>query len=133
MEVLAQNLFISPPAVSQVAALAAFDCAEELDANVARYAERRTIVVEGLRAAGVTEMAPPDGAFYVWADVSHLTGDSQQLCARWLDDIGIAVTPGIDFDPEQGHRFVRFSYSESTEDVAEAMGRLAEWTAGRRR
>ncbi len=132
VEVLAQNLFISPPAVSQVAALAAFECTEELDANVARYAERRRIVVEGLRAAGIPDMAPPDGAFYVWADVSHLTDDSQRLCAQWLDDIGIAVTPGIDFDPEQGHRFVRFSYSESTEDVAEAMGRLAEWTAAPR-
>ena len=132
VEVLAQNLFISPPTLSQLAGLAAFECADELDANVARYAERRTIVVNGLRAAGITAMAPPDGAFYVWADVSHLTDDSRKLCATWLADLGVAATPGIDFDPGMGHHFVRFSYSESTDDVTEAMRRIAAWTAARR-
>ncbi len=131
VEVLAQNLFISPPTLSQLAGVAAFDCAAELDGNVARYAGRRAIVVDGLRAAGIMDTAPADGAFYVWADVSHLTEDSRELCARWLDELGVAVTPGIDFDPAMGHRFVRLSYSESTEDVAEAMRRIVRWTASR--
>ena len=127
IERLAQNLFISPPTLSQLAALAAFECKEELDANVARYARNRAIVIDGLNTAGIRDMAPADGAFYVYADVSHLTGDSQDLCARWLSDTGVAVTPGVDFDPVRGHRFVRFSYSESTEDVTEAMQRITRW------
>jgi aspartate/methionine/tyrosine aminotransferase len=131
VEVLAQNLFISPPTMSQLAGMAAFDCGDELDENVARYAARRNVVVEGLRAAGITEMAPADGAFYVWADVSHLTDDSRELCATWLEELGVAVTPGIDFDPVVGHRFVRISYSESAEDIAEAMRRIGAWAAGR--
>ncbi len=124
---LAQNLFISPPAVAQVAAEAAFACRPELDANVRRYAENRRVLIDGLRAMGLDRFAPPDGAFYVYADVSDLTGDSQELCARWLSEAGVAVTPGIDFDPDRGHRTVRFSYSESTEDIAEAVARLAAW------
>jgi aspartate/methionine/tyrosine aminotransferase len=131
VEVLAQNLFISPPTLSQLAGIAAFDCAAELDGNVARYAQRRTIVIDGLRSARITEMAPADGAFYVWADVSHVTEDSRELCAVWLDELGVAVTPGIDFDPTLGHRFVRFSYSESTEDIAEAMRRITVWARSR--
>ncbi|HSF84174.1 MAG TPA: aminotransferase class I/II-fold pyridoxal phosphate-dependent enzyme [Acidimicrobiia bacterium] len=131
VEVLAQNLFISPPALSQLAGLAALDCTEELDHNVARYAERRRVVVAGLVAAGITQIAPPDGGFYVWADVSHLTDDSQALCAQWLDELRVAATPGVDFDPEAGHRFVRFSYSESTEAMEEAMRRLAAWVERR--
>ncbi len=127
IERLAQNLFISPPTVSQLAAVAAFDCGEELDANVARYARSRDVLISGLAAAGIERIAPPDGAFYVWADVSHLTDDSRELTARWLEEIGVAATPGIDFDPAQGHRFVRFSYSESTADVAEAVRRIGEW------
>ncbi len=131
VEVLSQNLFISPPTVSQLAGLAAFECHDELQANVAQYAVRRSIVVAGLADAGITKIAPPDGAFYVWADVGHLCEDSQDLCARWLDELAIAVTPGIDFDPSRGRRFVRFSYSESTEDVSEAMRRLVRWAQGR--
>lgn len=127
VEVLAQNLFISPPAISQLAGLAALDSREELDGNVARYAEGRDILLEGLRAAGITEIAPPDGAFYIWADVRHLTSDSQDLCRRWLDEIGVAATPGVDFDPAEGHHFVRFSFSESPEVMAEAVSRLQEW------
>lgn len=129
IERLAQNLFISPPTLSQLAAVAAFSCTEELDRNVDRYRANRQVLLEGLAAAGITELAPADGAFYIYADVSHLTDDSQALCRRWLDEIGIAVTPGIDFDRRRGHRFVRFSYSESTEDMTEAMGRLLEWAA----
>ncbi len=128
LERLAQNLFIAPPTVSQLGALEAFDCAEELDANVAAYADSREILVAGLAEAGITRIAPPDGAFYVYADVSHLGMGSPALCARWLEEIGVAATPGIDFDPEQGDRWVRFSYSESTDDIAEAVRRLKGWT-----
>lgn len=128
LERLAQNLFIAPPTVSQLGALEAFDCAEELDANVAAYADSREILVAGLAEAGITRIAPPDGAFYVYADVSHLGMGSPALCARWLEETGVAATPGIDFDPEQGDRWVRFSYSESTDDIAEAVRRLKGWT-----
>ncbi len=129
VERLAQNLFISPPAASQAAALASFDCTEELDVNVARYRASRDVLLEGLATAGLTTLAPADGAFYVWADVSHLVGDSQDLCRRWLDELGVACTPGIDFDPGQGHRFVRLSYSEATTDVVEAVRRIIGWTS----
>ena len=127
LERLAQNLFIAPPTVSQLGAVEAFECQDELDANVAAYAERRHLLVEGLAAAGIKRIAPPDGAFYVYADVSHLGMDSPTLCSRWLEEIGVAATPGIDFDPQQGDRWVRFSYSESTDDIAEAVRRLRRW------
>ena len=128
LERLAQNLFIAPPTVSQLGALAAFECTEELDANVEVYAASREILVAGLAEAGIERIAPPDGAFYVYADISHLGMDSPSLCARWLEEIGVAATPGIDFDPHQGDRWVRFSYSESTADIQEAVRRLKVWT-----
>lgn len=128
VERLSQNLFIAPPTVSQLGALEAFDCTGELDAIVSAYAESREVLVAGLAEAGISRIAPPDGAFYVYADISHLGMDSPTLCARWLKEIGVAVTPGIDFDPEQGDRWVRFSYSESTDDIAEAVRRLKEWS-----
>ena len=127
LERLSQNLFIAPPTVSQLGALQAFDCTEELDAIVTAYSESRKVLVDGLAEAGINRIAPPDGAFYVYADISHLGMDSPTLCARWLEEIGVAVTPGIDFDPDLGDRWVRFSYSESTEDIAEAVRRLREW------
>lgn len=129
LERLAQNLVIAAPTLSQLAAVEAFDARAELDANVARYAVNRRVLVDGLESMGITAIAPPDGAFYVWADVSHLAVDSQELCAAWLAGLGVAVTPGIDFDPEAGNRFVRFSYSESTADIVEAVGRLRGWSA----
>ncbi|NNC39441.1 MAG: aminotransferase class I/II-fold pyridoxal phosphate-dependent enzyme [Acidimicrobiia bacterium] len=132
VERLAQNLFISPPTLSQLAAVAAFDCAAELDANVHRYAENRRILIEGLARAGIERIAPADGAFYIYADVSHLTDDSQALSREWLDEIGVAATSGIDFDPALGHRFIRFSYAESTADITEAAERLVSWAAARR-
>lgn len=128
VERLAQNLFISAPALSQAGAIAAFECTEELDANVARYAANRRILMSGLAEAGITNLAPAEGAFYLYADVSHITSDSQELCRRWLDETGVAATPGIDFDPTQGHRYVRFSYSESTADITEAAHRLVQWS-----
>ena len=107
-----------------MAALAAFDCHDELRANVARYAQNRAVLLEELPAAGIDRLAPSDGAFYVYAAVDHLGPDSQALCRRWLDELGVAVTPGIDFDPAEGHRYARFSYAGATDDMAEAMRRL---------
>jgi aspartate/methionine/tyrosine aminotransferase len=122
VERLAQNLFICPPAMSQLAAVAAFDATDELDGNVALYGRSREMLIEALDRWRLPH-APPDGAFYAWADVSRL-GDSRDVAARWLDEIGVAVTPGIDFDPDEGDRFVRFSYSESPGDIATAIERL---------
>lgn len=124
IERLAQNLTIAAPTLSQVAAVSAFDCREELDGHVARYAVNRGIVLDGLRAIGLTTLAPADGAFYAYADISPLADDSQALCAGWLAELGVAATPGIDFDPVRGHQFVRFSFAGSTEDMAVAMAAL---------
>ncbi len=127
------NLLISAPTMSQIAGVAAFDSIEECEANVSQYASNRRIVLDGLERAGITDIAPPDGAFYVWADIGHLLSpatdidDSLGLCARWLDDIGVAVTPGIDFDPARGDRFIRLSYAGDPVAIAEAMSRIAQW------
>lgn len=127
VESLAQNLFISPPTLSQIAAVAAFDCREELEANVARYAANRELLLRELPAAGFTDLAPADGAFYIYADVGHLTNDSEAFCRRILNEAGVAVTPGIDFDPWRGNRFLRFSFAESTEEVSAAAAALRKW------
>lgn len=127
LERLSQNLTISAPTLSQIAGIAAFDCTDELDENIERYRANRQILLDGLPAAGIDKIAPPDGAFYIWADVSHLADDSQELCARWLDELNIAVTPGIDFDPPRGHQYVRFSYARSADDMRRAMDLLAGW------
>ena len=124
---LAQNLVICPPVLSKHVALAAFDCGEELEFHVSRYAENRAILLEGLPEAGLTEFAPADGAFYIWARTDHLAEDSQALAAVWLDELGIAATPGIDFHPTQGHRFMRLSFSGSTESMHAAVGALQGW------
>lgn len=123
VERLAQNLFICPPALSQHAAIAAFDATEELDDNVARYAESRQMLLEALDAWKLPH-SPADGAFYAWVDVGSL-GDSRRLADEWLEQVGVAVTPGVDFDPAEGHRFVRLSYSESPRDIADAIRRLS--------
>jgi aspartate/methionine/tyrosine aminotransferase len=139
LERLAQNLTIAPPTLSQLAGIAAFDCTEELDRNVESYRVNRQILLDGLPAAGITKIAPPDGAFYIWADVSHLVdsqtttssqtlSSSQTLCSRWLEDLDLAATPGVDFDPVRGQHFVRFSYAQSAADMQQAMERLASWT-----
>ncbi len=125
VERLAQSLTVAPPTLSQLAAVAAFDCTPELEANVERYRTNRAIVLDGLPAAGIDRLAPADGAFYVWAETSHLNPDSQELCRTWLDDLGIAATPGLDFDPARGHRYVRFSYAGASDDLTEAMALLA--------
>lgn len=127
VECLAQNLFISPPTLSQIAGVAAFGCREELDANVARYAENRALLLRELPAAGFDDLAPADGAFYLYADVSRWTNDSKAFCRRILAETGVAATPGLDFDPERGHRFVRFSFAGRREDVAGAAAALRRW------
>ena len=131
VERLQQNLYICAPHVSQVAALAALDATEELDGHVARYRRNRTIVIDGLAAAGITDIAPADGAFYVYAHVPHLTTalgiDSLELTRRWLHEAGVGATSGIDFDLARGHEYVRFSYAGASADMAEACDLLARW------
>jgi aspartate/methionine/tyrosine aminotransferase len=127
VECLAQNLYISPPALSQHAAIAAFDCGDELDANVARYAANRALLLAELPKAGLVQFAPADGAFYLYADVGHLTNDSPEFCRRMLREIGVACTPGVDFDPARGNAALRISFAGSSETMAEAARRLVSW------
>ncbi len=127
VERLAQNLFISPPHIAQVAAEAAFACTPELAANVARYRRNRDLLVAALPAAGFALVTPAEGAFYLWADVSARTDDSRAFCARMLHEAGIAAAPGVDFDRARGARFVRFSYCGREADMAEAAERLTRW------
>ncbi|MCB2093485.1 MAG: aminotransferase class I/II-fold pyridoxal phosphate-dependent enzyme [Rhodobacteraceae bacterium] len=132
IERLAQNMFICPPHASQIAALAALDCTDELEANRAVYAENRKLMLEGLPSAGFTRIAPPDGAFYIYADVSDLTGDARAFAAEILDKAGVAVTPGLDFDPQRGAGTLRFSYAGSSADMRDGLARLASFMAARR-
>jgi aspartate/methionine/tyrosine aminotransferase len=127
VECLTQNFYISPPALSQIAALPVFGCRGELDGHVARYRTNRDLLIRTLGAAGLTRFAPAEGAFYLYVDISSLTGDSEKFCRRLLAETGIAVTPGLDFDPVQGGGWVRFSFAGSTESVAEAACRLKSW------
>jgi aspartate/methionine/tyrosine aminotransferase len=127
VECLAQNLFISAPHISQVAAEAAFDCGAELQANVARYRRSRELLLRGLPDAGFARLSPAEGAFYLFADIGDRSNDSVQFCARMLAEVGIAATPGVDFDRGRGNRFVRFSYCGPEADMAEAAQRLRSW------
>jgi aspartate/methionine/tyrosine aminotransferase len=127
IERLVQNLFICAPHASQVAALAALDATPELDANLAVYRANRALMLAGLPRAGFTRIAPPDGAFYIYADVSEMTDDSRALCDRILREAGVAVTPGLDFDPARGRGTLRFSYAGATADIAEGLRRLEAW------
>ncbi|EHM02871.1 aminotransferase, class I/II [Acetobacteraceae bacterium AT-5844] len=127
VECLAQNMFISAPHVAQVAAEAAFGCIEELEANKAVYARNRAALLRGLPEAGFDRLAEADGAFYIWADIGHLTNDSVGFTARMLAEAGIAATPGVDFDPARGGRFLRFSYCGPKAAMAEAVPRLKHW------
>lgn len=131
IERIAQNMFICAPHVAQVAALAALDCTEELDANLAVYTRNRALMLEGLRAAGFDDIAPPDGAFYIYANVARYTEDSRAFAADILREAGVAVTPGLDFDPARGHQTLRFSYARSTADIEEGIARLTRFMAAR--
>jgi aspartate/methionine/tyrosine aminotransferase len=126
IERLAQNLYISPPAISQVAALAAMDAAPELDAHVALYGRNRARLIDTLRQSGLATMAPADGAFYLYADVSRF-GSASHMSERLLDEAGVATTPGLDFDPEEGDRWLRLSYAGSETEVAAAADAFTAW------
>ena len=102
---------------------------EELQGHVATYTRNRTLLLDALPALGLSEIAPPDGAFYVYADIRHLTDDSMAFCKRLLNDTGVATAPGIDFDPVDGHRFIRFCYAGSNADMREAVDRIGRWLA----
>ena len=132
IERLAQNLFLCSPHASQLMALAAIDCDTELQANLAVYAENRRLMLAHLPQAGFDRIAPPDGAFYIYADVSALTNNSLDLAREILNEVGVAVTPGLDFDPVRGHQTLRFSYARSTEDILTGLGRLKDFMASRK-
>jgi aspartate/methionine/tyrosine aminotransferase len=132
IERLMQNMFICAPHASQVVALAAMECEAELQANLAVYRHNRALMLEGLPKAGFGSIAPPDGAFYVYADVSDLTDDSLAFAGEILEEAGVAVTPGLDFDPARGGRTLRFSYARATADIEEGLARLAQFMQRRR-
>ncbi|MEC8034992.1 MAG: aminotransferase class I/II-fold pyridoxal phosphate-dependent enzyme [Pseudomonadota bacterium] len=121
------NLFLTPPVLAQRAGLAAFDCTDELEGHVASYRRNRQLLLDALPALGLARIAPPDGAFYIYADISHLTNDSLGFCQRLLRETGVATAPGIDFDPVDGHRFIRFSFAVSTDRVEDAIARMVPW------
>lgn len=127
VECLAQNFFISAPHISQVAAEAAFECGDELEANVARYRRSREALLRELPAAGFERLSPAEGAFYLFAEIAGRANDSVAFCARMLEEVGIAATPGVDFDRNRGARFIRFSYCGPEQEMAEAARRLQAW------
>ncbi|WP_415184124.1 pyridoxal phosphate-dependent aminotransferase [Phaeovulum sp.] len=131
LERLAQNMFICASHASQIAALAALDCIDELEANRAVYAENRRLMLDGLPKAGFTRIAPPDGAFFIYADISDIAPDARSFAAEILDQAGVAVTPGLDFDPVRGHQTLRFSYAGATADIIEGLARLTTFMAQR--
>ena len=127
------NLFLTPPSLAQHAGLKALDCTDELEGHVANYRRNRELLLAALPALGLKEIAPPDGAFYIYADVGHLTEDSLSFCQRLLEETGVATAPGIDFDPVDGHRHIRISFAVSTDRVEEAIRRLVPWFAAQQR
>lgn len=127
IECLAQNMFISPPTLSQLAAIAAFDCYDEAEVNVRRYAENRSVLMNELPAAGIVDLAPADGGFYIYANVGNLTQDSVSFCQKMLNEIGVACTPGLDFDPDRGSSSIRFSFAGPQHDMVEACRRIKTW------
>ncbi len=131
VDALAGNFAICPPALAQHAAVSAFEAYDECDGHVARYAVNRRLLLDGLRELGIDKLAPADGAFYVYADVSHLTDDSQAFCAQLLDEVGLAVAPGIDFDPIDGHRSLRLAFAGATSTVVGGLQALGEFLARR--
>ena len=127
IERVAQNMFICAPHASQIVALAALECSKELDANLGVYRLNREIMIEGLHAAGFDTIAPPDGAFYIYADVGSVTDDSRAFARDILNEAQVAVTPGLDFDPVRGAKTLRFSYARSTKEIREGLERLQKF------
>jgi aspartate/methionine/tyrosine aminotransferase len=132
-ECLAQNLFISPPTLSQYAGVTVFDCTDDLEANVRRYGQNRDILLEGLPRAGFGPFAPADGAFYIYAGIEALGNDSIALAREIFDVANVAVTPGTDFDDAHGTGFIRFSYAGSNAEMQDAVARLERWSQARNR
>jgi aspartate/methionine/tyrosine aminotransferase len=130
LERLQQSLAICAPTLSQRAALAAFDASDELAANRVAYARNRALLLDRLPQLGLDKFAPPDGAFYIYADVSRFTDDSIGFCRRMLHEAGVATTPGVDFDPRRGAKTLRISYAGPEADVAEGVERLEAWLVG---
>ena len=126
------NFFLTPPSAAQQAAIAAFDDPADLRAAVDGYARNRALLLAELPGMGLQGLVPPDGAFYLYADVGHLTSDSLAFCRALLEATGVALAPGIDFDPHRGHRFVRLSFAVSNEEVAQALELLRPWLDARR-
>lgn len=129
VDVLTGNFTICPPTLSQYAAIAAFapESRLELDSHVQRYAANRAVLLDGLVSLGINKLAPADGAFYVYADISELTDDSYAWCRRLLDETGVAVAPGVDFDTVRGNEFVRMSFAGSQSEITTALTRLGSW------
>lgn len=127
------NLFLTPPSLSQHAGLVAMDCTDELEANIATYARNRELLLAALPGMGLGRIAPPDGAFYIYADVSDFTDDSLDFCRQLLEATGVATAPGIDFDPVEGGHFIRFSFAVSTPLIEDAIERMRPWFAARNR
>ena len=124
---LAQNMYICAPAISQAAAIGAFDAIPELEDNIALYKTNRDLLLNSLPAVGFTQIVPADGAFYLYADVSQYTNDSLDFSQKMLAETGVAATSGLDFDETRGSRFIRFSYAGPTSDMHYAIERLSKW------
>ena len=127
IECLAQNFFISPPTLSQIAAIKAFECQQELKGHVKCYAENRKLLLSQLPQVGFKTLAPVDGAFYIYADIRNLTNDSREFCQRMLTETGVATTPGVDFDPKRGRHYIRFSFAGNIQTISGAIERLNQW------
>lgn len=130
-EKIAQNLFISAPTPNQIAAVSAFDCEAELDGHVSRYAVNRDILLSGLKPEFIGNSAPCRGAFYLYADISALSENSAEFAKQLLESEGVATTPGLDFDPDHGHRYLRLSFAGSEQDMHEAVVRVNRFIAHR--
>jgi len=130
VECLQQNLAISVPTLSQIAAQAAFDGRAELENIKHGYEENRRILLDGLPRAGLDSFLPVDGAFYLYADISRFSNDGFQFATRMLEEAGVAATPGVDFDPIRGRKFLRLCYAGSREEMREAVERIGAWLKG---
>lgn len=121
------NLFLTPSSLSQHAGLAAFECQDELEGHVQTYRRNRDLLLKALPQLGLNHIAPPDGAFYIYADISHLTNDSLAFCKQLLLETGVTTAPGVDFDPVEGTHFMRFSFAVSTDRIEDAIARMIPW------
>lgn len=125
------NLFLTPPSLSQHAGLVAMDEHEVLEGHLEVYRRNRALMLEALPGLGLKTIAPPDGAFYIWADIGHLTNDSVAFCEQLLRDTGVATAPGVDFDPVEGRTHMRFSFAVSTPQIEDALARMRPWFSAR--